>query len=125
MSTLVAGGTIVTAVSTYEADVLVDGGQIVQIGRGLDVPDAERIDAGGKFVLPRRARRAHPSRHAVGGQVRDRRRLARRLDRGGLRRDDHDRRLRAPGEGQTLRQAIDGWHAKAEGKASSTTGSTR
>jgi 5-methylthioadenosine/S-adenosylhomocysteine deaminase len=34
------------------ADVLVEDGNIVEIGRGLDVPDAEQVDATGMIVMP-------------------------------------------------------------------------
>jgi cytosine/adenosine deaminase-related metal-dependent hydrolase len=34
------------------ADVLVEDGKIVEIGPGLDVGDAEVVDATGKIVLP-------------------------------------------------------------------------
>jgi len=50
--TLITGGTIVTAADTYEADVLVDGEKIAQIGRGLAAGGAKKIDATGKLVIP-------------------------------------------------------------------------
>jgi dihydropyrimidinase len=117
MPTLIAGGTVVTAASTYEADVLVDGGRIVQIGRNLAVEDAERIDATGKYVLPGAIDvhthldtpwgdkyvtaddwRAGTVGAACGGTTTL-------VD------------FALQGKGQSLREAIDGWHAKAEGKA--------
>ena len=52
MATLIKNGTIVTAADTYEADVLVQQGRIANIGVDLDVPDAEVVDATGKYVLP-------------------------------------------------------------------------
>ena len=46
-------GRIVTAVDDYTADLLVDDGRIVAIGRSLDAgPDAAVIDATGLLVLP-------------------------------------------------------------------------
>jgi dihydropyrimidinase len=117
MSTLIAGGTVVTAVSTYEADVLVDGGQIVRIGRDLDVPDAERIDAAGKFVFPG-ALDVHTHLDTPWGDkyvtADDWRAGSIGAACGGTT-TIVDFALQ--GKGQTLRQAIDGWHAKAEGKA--------
>jgi len=50
--TLITGGTIVTAADTYEANVLVDGEKIAQIGRGLAAGGAKKVDATGKLVIP-------------------------------------------------------------------------
>ncbi|MBZ4024091.1 dihydropyrimidinase [Rhodobacter sp. TJ_12] len=50
MSTVIKNGTIVTADLTYQADVLVEGGQIAAIGQGL-VGD-EVLDATGCYVMP-------------------------------------------------------------------------
>ena len=55
MRTLIANGTIVTADGSYEADVLVDGETIAQIGTGLagsGTTADETIDAAGKYVIP-------------------------------------------------------------------------
>jgi dihydropyrimidinase len=50
---IIRNGRIVTAVDDYTADVLIDDGQIVAIGRALDVgADVEAIDAAGLLVLP-------------------------------------------------------------------------
>jgi len=50
MSTLIANGTIVTADLTYKADVLIEDGQIIAIGRGLK--GDEVLDATGCYVMP-------------------------------------------------------------------------
>jgi len=50
--TLIIGGTIVTAADTYEADVLLDGEKIAQIGTGLSAGGAKKIDASGQYVIP-------------------------------------------------------------------------
>ena len=50
MSTVIKNGTIVTADLTYEADVLIDGGTIVEIGTGLK--GDKELDATGCFVMP-------------------------------------------------------------------------
>ncbi|WP_304615897.1 dihydropyrimidinase [Paracoccus sp. (in: a-proteobacteria)] len=50
MSTVIRGGTIVTADLTYEADVLIEGGRIAAIGEGL-VGDRV-LDASGCYVMP-------------------------------------------------------------------------
>ena len=55
MRTLITNGTIVTADGSYQADLLVDGETIAQIGRGLAATGitADRtIDAKGKWVIP-------------------------------------------------------------------------
>ena len=52
MSTLIKGGTIVTAADTYQADVLLDEGKIALIGRPLAVEGADVIDATGKLLMP-------------------------------------------------------------------------
>ncbi|MEQ3642930.1 MAG: dihydropyrimidinase [Paracoccus sp. (in: a-proteobacteria)] len=50
MSTVIRGGTIVTADLSYQADVLIEGGRIAAIGHGL-VGDTV-LDAGGCLVMP-------------------------------------------------------------------------
>jgi len=53
MTTLIRNGTVVTAVEKMEADVLIDGGQVVALlGRQHTVTPTEEIDATGKLVLP-------------------------------------------------------------------------
>jgi dihydropyrimidinase len=116
MRSLIANGTVVTAASTYEADVLVDGGRIVQVGRDLGVEDAERIDASGKYVFPG-AIDVHTHLDTPFGKyttVDDWRAGSIGAACGGTT-TIVDFALQA--KGQSLREAIDGWHAKAEGKA--------
>jgi len=50
MSTVIKGGTVVTADLSYAADVLVEGGRIVEIGQGLR--GDETLDATGCYVMP-------------------------------------------------------------------------
>lgn len=54
--TLIKGGTVVTATTTSEADVLVDNGKVVAIlardGAGFEVSSDRVIDAIGKYVMP-------------------------------------------------------------------------
>jgi len=49
---LIKSGTLITASDTYQADILVKDGKIVEIGQALHVPDAEPVDASNKLVLP-------------------------------------------------------------------------
>src|SRR5258708_8023209 len=51
MSTLITGGTVVTASDTYRADVLIEGEKVASVGKGLRVPGAKKIDATGKYVI--------------------------------------------------------------------------
>ncbi len=53
MKTIIRGGTIISASDEYQADILIDGEVIVQIGN--DIPDSEGariINASGKLILP-------------------------------------------------------------------------
>ena len=52
MAILIKSGTLVTASETFEADVLMEGEAISLIGRNLQHPNAEVIDAAGKMILP-------------------------------------------------------------------------
>ena len=49
---LIKSGTLITASDTYQADILVKDGKIVEIGQALHVPDAEPVEASNKLVLP-------------------------------------------------------------------------
>jgi dihydropyrimidinase len=51
MPTVVAGGTVVGSDGSVRADVLVDGGRVVEVG-AVDRQGAEAIDASGCLVLP-------------------------------------------------------------------------
>ncbi len=52
-TTLIKGGTVITATDQMEADVLIDGGKVVALlGRDHSVEADEIIDAGGKYVMP-------------------------------------------------------------------------
>jgi dihydropyrimidinase len=50
MTIVIKNGTVVTADLTYKADVLVDGGRIIEIGQGLS--GDETLDATGCYVMP-------------------------------------------------------------------------
>ena len=53
MSLLIKNGEVVTATDRYHADIFCEGETITAIGKDLDVPpDAEVIDAKGKYVFP-------------------------------------------------------------------------
>ncbi|GAB4541554.1 MAG: dihydropyrimidinase [Anaerolineales bacterium] len=52
MTTIIKNGTLITASETFQADILIEGETIAQIGVNLNRPNAEVIDAAGKFILP-------------------------------------------------------------------------
>ena len=114
MRTLIKGGMIVTASDLYQADVLIEDEQIATIGHGLagDVT----IDASGKYVIPGGIDVHTHLDMPFGGTVSS---------------DDFFTGHRAAAfggttmhidfviqpKGATLREALDMWRAKAEGKA--------
>ena len=52
MATLIKNGTLITASDTFQADILIENEQIMQIGKNLQHPNADIIDAAGKFIMP-------------------------------------------------------------------------
>jgi len=55
MRTLISNGTIVTAEGSQQADVLIDGETIAQIGRdlaGAGIGADGTLDAAGRYVIP-------------------------------------------------------------------------
>jgi dihydropyrimidinase len=52
MTTLIKNGTLITASETFEADLLIEGERISLLGKNLQHPNAEVIDATGKLIMP-------------------------------------------------------------------------
>lgn len=52
MSLLIKSGTLITAAETFQADILIEGEHIAQIGQRIQHPSAESIDASGLLVMP-------------------------------------------------------------------------
>src|SRR5262245_29759717 len=52
MTTLIKNGNLITASETFDADILIEGETISLIGKNLQHPNAEVIDATGKMILP-------------------------------------------------------------------------
>jgi dihydropyrimidinase len=115
MKTLIRNGRVVTAVDDYRADVLIEDEKVSVIGARLDVEAERVIDAGGKLVIPGGI---DPHTHME-------------LPFGGTESSDDFRTgtvAAAHGgtttiidfavqyKGQALREGLDAWHAKAEGK---------
>jgi dihydropyrimidinase len=117
--TLIKGGTIVTAVDTYKADLAIVDGKIAAIFNAGAAPAGTydtTIDASGKYVLPGGIDAHTHLDMPFGGTVSS---------------DDFETGTRAAAyggttsivdfaiqtKGQSLRTGIDTWHAKAEGKA--------
>ncbi len=114
MSTVIKGGTVVTASDTFEADVLIEGEQIVAVGR--DLSGDTTIDAGGSYVIPGGIDVHTHLDMPFGGTVSS---------------DDFFTGHQAAAfggttmhidfaiqpKGATLRETLDLWHAKAAGKA--------
>ncbi|HEY9285218.1 MAG TPA: dihydropyrimidinase [Pyrinomonadaceae bacterium] len=115
MKTLIRNGRVVTAVDDYRADVLIEGERVSTIGARLDVEADRVIDAAGKLVIPGGI---DPHTHME-------------LPFGGTQSSDDFRTgtiAAAHGgtttiidfavqyKGQALREGLDTWHAKAEGK---------
>jgi dihydropyrimidinase len=115
VSILIKGGRVVTAADDVVADVLVEGERISLIGASLDVAADRTIDASGKYLLPGCI---DPHTHLdmpFGGTVTI---------------DDFESGQASAafggttchvdfciqGKGQTFAEALDGWHAKANGK---------
>jgi len=52
MATLIKNGKLITAEKTFEADILIENETIAKIGKDLQHPNADIIDATGKFIMP-------------------------------------------------------------------------
>ncbi len=115
MKTLIKNGRIITAVDDYRADILIEDEQISVIGKTLDIEADKTIDASGKLVIPGGI---DPHTHME-------------LPFGGTEASDDfftGTRAAAFGgtttiidfavqyKGQSLTEAVDNWHAKAEGR---------
>src|SRR6266545_4762747 len=52
MATLIKNGTLITASEIFESDILIDGETIAQIGKNLQHPNVEIVDATSKLIMP-------------------------------------------------------------------------
>jgi dihydropyrimidinase len=119
MRTLITNGTIVTADGSYVADVLIDGETIAQIGRdpaGARVTADETLDATGKYVIPGGIDvHTHMELPFGGTAAKDTFETGTRAAAFGGTTTIVD--FAVQGKGQSLRDGLDAWHAKAEGNA--------
>jgi len=116
LGTIIRGGTIVTATDTYPADVLIEGETISTIGKSLSSDGHTVVDASGAYVFPGGI---DPHTHLdmpFGGTTTI---------------DDFESGTRAAAmggtttiidfalhtRGKSLKEAVDTWHGKADGKA--------
>jgi dihydropyrimidinase len=119
MRTLISNGTVVTAEGSQQADVLVDGETIAQIGRGLagaGVTADETIDASGRWVIPGGIDvHTHMELPFGGTFAKDTFESGTRAAAFGGTTTVVDFAVQS--KGKSLRDGLDAWHAKAEGNA--------
>ena len=115
MKTLIRNGRVITAVDDYKADILIDGETISTIGAKLDMEADLVIDASGKLVIPGGIDpHTHMELPFGGTQASDDFRTGTIAAAHGGTTSIIDFAVQYKGE--SLIQAIDNWHAKAEGK---------
>jgi dihydropyrimidinase len=119
MRTLISNGTVVTADGSYEADVLIDGEKIAQLGTGLagsGMTADETIDARGKWVIPGAIDvHTHMELPFGGTSAKDTFETGTRAAAFGGTTSIVDFAVQS--KGKSLREGLDAWHAKAEGNA--------
>jgi dihydropyrimidinase len=119
MRTLISNGTVVTADGSYEADVLIDGEKIAQLGAGLagsGMTADETIDARGKWVIPGAIDvHTHMELPFGGTSAKDTFETGTRAAAFGGTTSIVDFAVQS--KGKSLREGLDAWHAKAEGNA--------
>ena len=117
MRTVIRNGRIVTAVDDYNADLLIEDGTIAMIAKKIDVDADKVIDAKGRLVIPGGIDPHTHMQLPFGGTEAS---------------DDFDTGTVAAAhggtttiidfavqsKGQSLQEAVDVWHGKADGKAS-------
>jgi len=114
--TLIKNGHIVTAADSYVADILVEGEKIKAIGQNLPADGHNVVDAGGKYVFPGAIDVHTHLDLPFGGTV--------------AADDFYTGHVAAAfggttthidfaiqGKGETLKQAVENWHARADRKA--------
>lgn len=116
MGTLIKNGTVINADASRPADVLVEGEIITQVGESLEVPADRIIDAAGKYVIPGGIDVHTHLDMPFGGTVSsDDFRTGQIAAAHGGTTCHIDFVIQS--QGQSLAEAVDVWHGKADGKA--------
>jgi len=117
--TLITGGTVVTAEGSYAADVLVDGERIAALGsdlRAAGMTAEETIDASGRWLIPGGIDvHTHMELPFGGTFAKDTFETGTRAAAFGGTTTIVDFAVQS--RGGSLREGLDAWHAKAEGRA--------
>src|SRR5260370_163110 len=114
MRTVIAGGTVVSARDSFLGDVLIEGEKIISIGHELSGDTT--IDAAGKYVIPGGIRvRTHLDMPFGGTVASDDFFTGHRAAAFGGTTTHVDFAIQP--KGASLRETLDQWHAKANGKA--------
>jgi dihydropyrimidinase len=117
MRTVIKNGRVVTAVDDYNADILIEDGIIAMIGKTLEVQADRTIDAKGRLVIPGGIDpHTHMELPFGGTSASDTFETGTRAAAFGGTTTIIDFAVQY--KGQSLQEAIDAWHAKADGKTS-------
>ena len=115
MKTVIRNGRIVTAVDDYNADILIDGGEVVMIAKKIDVDADKVIDAAGRLVIPGGIDpHTHMELPFGGTSASDTFETGTRAAAFGGTTTIIDFAVQSKGE--ALAAAIDAWHKKAQGR---------
>ncbi len=117
MRTVIRNGRIVTAVDHYEADILIEDGKVAMIAKSIDFEADKVIDAKGRLVIPGGIDpHTHMELPFGGTSASDTFETGTRAAAFGGTTTIIDFAVQY--KGQSLAQAVDAWHAKAEGTTS-------
>jgi len=115
MKTVIRNGRIVTAVDDYNADILIDGGEVAMIAKKVDVDAEKVIDAKGRLVIPGGIDpHTHMELPFGGTHASDTFETGTRAAAFGGTTTIIDFAVQS--KGQALLEAVDGWHKKADGR---------
>jgi dihydropyrimidinase len=116
MRTIIKNGRIVTAVDDYNADILIEDGQIAMIAKTIDAATADKIvDAKGRLVIPGGIDpHTHMELPFGGTSASDTFETGTRAAAHGGTTTIIDFAVQS--KGQSLREAVDVWHKKADGQ---------